>query len=92
VNPESKTIETNITKLNPTPRYINFQQFHTQTNRFNFLKGLSVEEGMGTRKAKTITNLHVIIPWNNFLLPPSGCPAFMQCVFYGKRTLHFNYP
>ena len=91
-NPESKTIEFEIPKLKTKPRYINSQQFSSQTNRFNPLKGFSAEEGRRTRKAKTISNLRTNIPWNNYSHSPSGCPASMECVLYGKRTFHFNYP
>ena len=91
-DPESATSESDITKLKPKPRYINSQQFRSQTDRFNPLKGFSAEEGRRTRKAKTITNLHANIPWNNFSHSPSGCPASMACVLYGKRTFNLNYP
>ena len=53
---------------------------------------MSAEEGQRTRKAKTITNLRTNIPWNNFSNSPSGCPASMECVLYGKRTFNLNYP
>ena len=89
-NPESKPLESEIPKLKPKPRYIDSQQFRSQTIRFNTQKGLSAEKGQRTRKAKTITNLRANIPWNNYSHSPSGCSASMECVIYGEITLHFS--